>query len=145
LHLVLLEPHPRAAAVAGPPPLQRRRHVTAGDPHPRRDAVTDRHERPPVRLASGQPPKHAAYPTVSQTGRLPKKVPVRPATTDDYPERPRGVCPPPPSRCGQVTTSRTCSEAKRAPGAAVARRPGGGAAVVPGLGDGRGGGGGNPG
>ncbi len=65
LHLVLLELHPRAAPVAGPPPGERLRHVRAGHPHPGRHAVTDRRERPAMRLARRQPPKHDVHPTVS--------------------------------------------------------------------------------
>ncbi len=65
LHLVLLELHPRAAPVARPPPRERRGHVLAGDPHPRRHSVTNRGKGLPMRLARRQPPKHAVHPTVS--------------------------------------------------------------------------------
>ena len=73
LHLVLLELHPRAAPVARPPPRERRGHVLAGNPHPRRHAVTDRGERLAVRLARRQPPKHAVHPTVRPAGLAPAR------------------------------------------------------------------------
>ncbi len=48
LDLVLLEFHPGAAAIPGPPARQRGGDIGSGDPHPGRKALVDRDERPAV-------------------------------------------------------------------------------------------------
>ena len=62
LHLVLLERHPRAAAVTGPPAGQRGGDVLGADPHSGGHALADRDQRAPVRFTCGQPAKHALDP-----------------------------------------------------------------------------------
>src|SRR5208282_5721620 len=64
--LVLLERHPRAAAIAGPPAGQGGGDVLGGDPHSGGHALADRDERAPVRFACGQPAEHAHDPTGSR-------------------------------------------------------------------------------
>jgi hypothetical protein len=58
LHRVLLEAHPRAAAVPEPSARQLARHVGARQLHPGGDALQDRDERGSVRLSRGQPAQH---------------------------------------------------------------------------------------
>ena len=62
LHLVLLELHPRAAAVPGPPPGQRGRDVRAGDLDTGRDPLADSDQRAAMRLTRGQPAHHVLDP-----------------------------------------------------------------------------------
>src|SRR5437879_1396449 len=77
LRLVLLELHPRAAAVPGPAAGQRRGHVGRADLDARGQPLADRDERPPVRLSRGEPAKHDPDPPTKRPGAITPRRPLR--------------------------------------------------------------------
>src|ERR1022692_3726650 len=81
LGLVLLELHPCATAVSGPPPGERHRYVGRAYPHSGGHPLADRDERPAVRFSRGEPAQHGADPAM-RAGRPSASASYPPAGDD---------------------------------------------------------------